>query len=242
MGTHAEFILHHLQRVNLERIKRQADASLSAAVLRLKAYQQRRFEYTYADLLGHPRYQMASRFFLDELYGPSDFTRRDDQFARVVPALVRLFPEDIVSTVATLAELHAISEQLDTQMAARFGTESPVASTYVEAWQATGQPPAREQQIALTLRVGERLDRLTRNPLLRHSLRMMRGPAKKAGLSDLQRFLESGFDTFRQMRGAADFLQLIGERERLLSAMMFGSCPPHQDATVLRQLPSYPRA
>ena len=38
--------------------------------------------------------------------------------------------------------------------------------------------------------------------MLRNSLRLMRGPAQVAGLGDLQAFLESGFETFRAMRGA----------------------------------------
>ena len=238
MRTHAESILQDLQRVSLERVKRQTDPVLLAAVHSLKAYQQQRFAHTYADLLSHSRYQSASRFFLDELYGPTDFTRRDDQFARVVPALVRLFPEDIVSTVATLAQLHAISEHLDTQMATHLAQHRLDAPAYVAAWQATAQPHAREQQIALTLQVGERLDRLTHNPLLRHTLRMMRGPAKTAGLSDLQRFLESGFDTFRQMRGASDFLSMIGDRERTLTQSLFSAQPPFTNEATTTQLPT----
>jgi hypothetical protein len=57
------------------------------------------------------------------------------------------------------------------------------------------------------LAVGTALDRYTRNPLLRHSLRLMRGPAQAAGLGVLQAFLERGFDTFGEMRGATEFLQ-----------------------------------
>lgn len=67
-------------------------------------------------MLESKRYGAASRFFLDELYGPIDFTQRDHQFARVVPALVKLFPWQIVDTVGALAALHALSEALDTQM------------------------------------------------------------------------------------------------------------------------------
>ena len=52
---------------------------------------------------------------------------------------------------------------------------------------------------------------------------MMRGPAKAAGLAELQRFLEAGFDTFRAMRGAREFLATIGERERTLAKALFES-------------------
>ena len=83
----------------------------------LKGYQQQRFANTYADLLANPRYAKATDFFLQELYGPGDFSKRDSQFVRVVPALTKLFPAEVVVTVAKLARLHAISETLDMKMA-----------------------------------------------------------------------------------------------------------------------------
>nr|WP_296674009.1 hypothetical protein [Thiothrix sp. UBA2332] len=74
----------------------------------------------------------------------------------------------------------------------------------------------------LMLQVGGALERYTRNPLLRHSLRLMRAPAQAAGLGALQSFLENGFDTFREMRGAREFLDTIANRERELAARLFG--------------------
>ena len=64
---------------------------LADKVEAIKRYQQPRFSHTYADLLASDRYAGAARFFLDELYGPGDFGRRDTHVSQVVPALVRLF-------------------------------------------------------------------------------------------------------------------------------------------------------
>lgn len=219
LGT---LILHHLNAVRVERGARAADAALSAKVLHVKRYQQMRFAHTYADLLADPRYAGASRFFLDDLYGPGDFSLRDAQFARIVPALVRLFPAEVVATVETLTSLHALSEQLDSEMA-RHGAEGALdAAGYMAAWRRTGRAAGRQKQIDLMLGVGRALDVYTRRPLLRHTLRAMRVPARAAGLSALQNFLESGFETFRSMRGAADFLLHIEQRERAMAAMLFG--------------------
>ncbi|HLO95031.1 MAG TPA: hypothetical protein VK195_11990 [Burkholderiaceae bacterium] len=219
-------ILQHLQMVEQERQHRWANPALNAGVQALKRYQQRRFARSYEDLLDSPRYGAAARFFLDELYGPSDFSGRDAQFARVVPALVRLFPDQVVRTVAQLAELHALSERLDGEMAATLAGAPLTALAYVQAWQAVGQPERRQQQIDLTLAVGRSLDELTRKPLLRQALRMMRGPAAAAGLAELQRFLEQGFDTFKAMRGASDFLDTVRQREEALAAALFAAPVP----------------
>lgn len=221
MPATAQSILAQLDAVANERALRAADPALLASVEAVKAYQQRRFASTYADLLRSTRYAGAASFFLDELYGPRDFSARDAQFARVVPALVRLFPHEIVETVDTLARLHALSERLDTDMGRQLLGTVPDRSSYLRAWQRVGDRGARERQIDLTLAVGRDLDRLTRKPLLRTTLHLMRGPARAAGLPALQQFLEAGFDTFKAMDGADDFLATVGNRERSLATALF---------------------
>jgi len=228
-------ILAHLEAVNRERATRAADAWLAQRVDALKRYQQRRFERCYADLLAHPRYAGASRFFLDELYGPSDFTQRDTQFARIVPGLVRLFPSEVVDTVQTLADLHALSELFDSSMSRQLESTFVDAEAYARAWRACNDTKGRERQVELLLRVGQDLDRFTRSVVLRHSLRLMRAPARAAGMGALQSFLETGFDTFRAMHGADEFLDLIGRRERALAAALFATDP--RQASGLGELP-----
>lgn len=218
----AESLLAELRAVDAERARRAADPALGACVQALKAFQQRRFAATYADLLAHPRYEAATRFFLNELYGPDDYRQRDAQFARVVPALTRLFPDEVVDTVARLARLHALSERLDTRTAEHLLSPDITPEDYGIAWRACGEPAARQQQIDLTMAVGESLDKLTRRPLLRQTLKLMRSPAQMAGLAALQGFLERGFDTFRAMRGAEEFLATVKQREEALARDLFG--------------------
>ena len=62
-------------------LRRAALPGLLEKVIAVKTFQQRRFSHTYADLLLSARYGAASRYFLDELYGPNDFTTRDVQAA-----------------------------------------------------------------------------------------------------------------------------------------------------------------
>jgi hypothetical protein len=230
MQFDATSILQQLSDVAAERRRRQAQPEAALRVQAVKRYQQQRFAHTYADLLGSPRYRGAARFFLDELYGPQDFTERDAQLARVVPALVRLFPGRIVDVVGTLVSLHALSERLDGAMGQQLTSTELDAQGYLAAWQATGLPAQRERQISLTLEIGASLDQLVHKPLMRRSVRLMRGPATLAGLVDLQDFLEGGFEAFRAMQGAAEFLALIAQRERHLAATLFRQT----DATALQ--------
>ena len=177
----------------------------------VKHVQSRRFAGSYADLLAAPATQAAARFFLEELYGERDYSERDAQFARIAGALQKLFPAQVTATALMLAQLHASTETLDHAMA--------------QAWRSVGQRPEREAQLAGVLAIGQELDRLTRTPGLRLMLKMMRGPAKAAGLNALQRFLEAGFDTFadlgKQKNGVAQFLGTVQTREADLMAQLF---------------------
>lgn len=240
----ADRITEHLGTVSRMRALRDADPGLAHRVHEVKRYQAARFERSYADLLANPRYQGATRFFLQDLYGPQEFAERDSQFGRIVPALVRLFPGEIVGTVELLGRLHALTEALDDTLARQLSHLPADAPGYARAWQATGRAPGREQQISLTLAIGTALDRYTRNRLMRTSLKLMRGPAQAAGLGDLQRFLERGFDAFGAMKGADEFLAKVGANERALVAALFApdaeaaaALPRAQRPPPLDQLP-----
>jgi hypothetical protein len=235
MTPEGQAILETLAVVSAERKRRAADAGLSERVVGIKRYQHRRFSLTYSDLLASARFGPAAKFFLEDLYGPNDFTERDEQFVRVVPGLVRLFPKELVMTVRALGELHALSETLDTRMAMVLPDRHLGPASYHRAWKLAATGDERDRQIGLMLQVGLALERYTRNVLLRNSLRLMRGPARAAGLGSLQRFLESGFDTFKSMHGATEFLNTVAYRERRLSAALFASEPG--DTGLVGQLP-----
>jgi hypothetical protein len=221
MSNQAARVLERLQVVERLRQRRAADPDLARRVLAVKDYQARRFELTYADLLGSARYRPAALFFLEHLYGPREFADRDAQFARVVPAITRIFPTEVSLTVESLAELHALSEAMDTEMAGHVPMSRLQAQDYVAAWQATGRPADRERQIELTLDIGRALDHYTRSRFIRTTLRVMRRPAKAAGLAALQNFLESGFQAFAAMGGASEFLAWIDDREHALASTLF---------------------
>jgi len=223
MNPDARRILDHLEAVERLRSERRSDAQLASRVDAIKAFQSRRFQHTYADLLTSTRYAAAARFFLDELYGSLDFCERDAQFARVVPAMTRMLPAKLLGAVIDLAELHSMTETMDTCMARQLASASTDALGYARAWQACKQRDVRQAQIEKTLRIGKLLDKYTGNRLIRGTLRVMRGPSQAAGLGEIQRVLESGLDAFESMRGADDFLDTIRVRETDLADTLFGT-------------------
>lgn len=206
---------------------RGAKGRLPPRLKELKRWQAARLEATYADLAAQPRYRTATAFFLDDLYGPKDFSARDQEMLRIVPVMRRLLPASAVETAALAIELEALSEDLDHRLAAALA-EGPIdEESYGEAYRASSTRKEREHQVELIVAVGSRLDVLVRKPLVNQMLKLMRQPARVAGLSDLQDFLERGFDSFREMDGADAFLDTVRRRESaILSALFSGKALP----------------
>lgn len=238
----ADEIRQAMEHVGELRRAQFADADLATAIAKIKALQRRRFASSYADLLGAGPFQPAARFFLNDLYGETDYRERDEQFGRIAGPLQRMFPASVTSTALDLARLHVLTEKLDHAMAlawvplANYCAAAPIpeARRYARAWHQVDQGEQRRQQVQLVLRIGRDLESLTRRPGLRTMLKMMRGPAQLAGMASLQLFLEAGFDTFaglaRQDHGVARFLALIEARESNFIDAMSGPlehCPYH---------------
>ncbi|MBY0466450.1 MAG: hypothetical protein K2W33_16050 [Burkholderiales bacterium] len=195
---------------------------LTQALATIRHIQVQRFRDSYADLLADPLHARATQFFLAELYGEQDYTERDAQFARIAGAVERLFPDKVMTLAVELAEVHALTEELDWCMARtwqelklpdqRAGT-TRLARGYTTCWAHVGRPADRQHQLEAVLRMGWRLADVVRVPGLRMALRLMRGPANAAGLAALQHVLEEGFDAFRSMGTADTFLTAIENRE-----------------------------
>lgn len=233
----AERIRRHLSGVEALR-SGAAEAGTAAAVQTIKRLQAARFAHTYSDFLANEEYAAAARFFLEELYGVRDFSQRDRQFARIAGGLERLFPAAVGELAVDLVELHALTERLDHDMGVawkRLTDPMDPGRRYLAAWRAVGSRPDRDRQLAVVGAMGSELEQLTRKKSLRTALRLMRGPARAAGLDALQQFLEAGFDAFGSMARPQVLMQAIQARESAWLEQLF-SAPEVPCAAELSQI------
>jgi hypothetical protein len=181
----------------------------------LRVWQASRLARTHADLLASARYAATASFFLTDIYGPKDLSRHEDEVRRIMPIMSKALPAAGLETVADAIELNALSESLDADMVGKLGEDvfALDEARYAAAYREVGRRPERERQIELIAHLGHSLDKLTRKPLIGTALAMMRKPALLAGLGDLQSFLERGYQAFRLMKGADEFLGKITSRE-----------------------------
>jgi hypothetical protein len=192
----------------------------------LRRWQAERLAGSFEDLLADPSMAPAARFFLTDLYGDKDFTGRDRDAARILPLMARILPEALLQAACDAIELGVLSHALDLRMAQalarRRDPAAPITDAdYAKAYRAVGLRRLRAHQIDLIHKVGVALDAGVHKHGVHRLLRASRLPAQLAGLAQLQRFLERGFDAFARLGGAGRFLELITGREREVSRRLY---------------------
>src|SRR3546814_19275819 len=69
----------------------------------LRRWQAARLRDSFAHFLADPSRRPAAEFFLDDVYGDRDFTRRQADKEGVTPIMQRLLPEELLATGAVAA-------------------------------------------------------------------------------------------------------------------------------------------
>jgi hypothetical protein len=209
----AKRLEQQLRMVAAERQAAKRDPALLLARTALKRYQSARLGATHADLLANPNTGDAAQFFLEELYGSHDLSQRDVDLERIIPTLQKMLSYESLHTITEAIVLDALSERLDTAMARVLGTDF-TDGMYIAAYRTATTRDERQEQLNLVQQLGDSLCELVTIPLLAVTLSIMKGPAKLAGLSDLHKFLNRGFTTFKKMKQPARFVATIVGRER----------------------------
>lgn len=196
--------------------------SVTSSQLReLRTWQAARLASTYGDLLHDPECVDAVKFFLTDLYGPQEHTRRDQDLARAWSVLSRTLPRSALGLLERAIELQTLTAQLDEAMAQQLAAGPVTQESYAAAYRAVGQPEARRRQLELVLTIATDLERVVRHAWVGLALRAARVPAHAAGFGALQDFLERGFAAFHRMKDTGRLLSAIRERETRLSAALF---------------------
>ncbi len=212
-----------LQRGHMRRMEVPTE-QLSPAALYLRDWQVRRLSTTHADLLASPEYGPGAQFFLTELYGPRDFSRRDADLLALFEFLRSFVPENAIRAMAYAVEVNDLTHQLDGKLlqdlkAAGVGVE--FTQDEYEAAYRQGDYDARVRQIDLIILTGQELSKLRGAPLVAVTLRAARAPAYRLGWGELQEFLEAGYKAWANMRDPNFFLTTIQTREMAILNRIF---------------------
>jgi hypothetical protein len=196
----------------------------------LGRWQAERLAASFDRFLRGPRRRPAAQFFLSDVYNDRDFSRRDADIARVLPMMQRLLPSTLLTTLSDAIELGLLTHAFDLRLASVLQSAAPRrrqldATLYAQVYRNAGLPRLRNHQIDLIARVGAGLAGALRTPGIATLLKLSRGPARAAGLAELQGFLERGFSAFAQLGDAQEFIGEIELDERETSRRLFAGDP-----------------
>ena len=204
----------HLESDNPEFLKVKAE---------IKNFQVKRIQDANADILANPNTHDALTFFLTEIYGAKDVSQRDRDLKKFISSMEKVFSEDTLKVVVGAITLDALVEKMDNQLA-QLLMPGFTERDYMAAFSKTDRAE-REEEINLVESLGLSLCELIQIPFLGATLKVMRMPAKVAGLIGLHEFLEAGFTTFKKTKNAQEFVKTLAEREREFLNQVYGKSP-----------------
>jgi hypothetical protein len=208
-------IVQHLHEVNVHRELADKGGFLDA-IYALQNWQCQRLIASHQSMWEQPRFRPAMEFFVDELYGPKDFSQRDQDIVRVVPKLARVLPEKAMASMDAALNLNRLSFELDFAMAKELQGSSIDRHSYAASYRKVGREQDRATQIDVIEGLGDQLASVARFRGISTLIALARKPAKLAGLLALHEFLEGGYLAFRKLGDVHEFIDPIVETERAI--------------------------
>ncbi|UAA37513.1 hypothetical protein KIH87_12400 [Paraneptunicella aestuarii] len=222
MSNIVDNIVEHLQHAADVQAQVTQEGRLNK-LIELKEWQCNRLLASHYNLWQVTRFQPAITFFIDELYGPKDFSQRDAEIAKVLPKMAKWLPDEALESLAVAIHLNSLSQDLDVAILDNLPDDNLNAKNYAIAYRASNNQAARTQQIDYIEALGMDLAKVVKIPGISMILKMARAPAKALGVEELQRFLEDGFQAFKQLGKVEDFIiPIIAEERRIMEALFAG--------------------
>lgn len=239
----AQDIIKHIHRVNAQRDLANK-LNIMPLVHQLQDWQCQRLLVSHDDLAQQQRYQKAMAFFVEELYGPKDFSQRDADLVRVIPKLAKVLPEKAMNAMNDALSLNALSFDLDMELAqylhAHYPNKPINKDTYALAYRHVGRKADREKQINIISHLGDQLADVIKVRGIGMLISLSRRPAKMAGLLALHEFLERGFNSFKAIGDVQSFIQPVLKRETELMEILLSETTQLPEDNPLPSVPLKP--
>ena len=182
----------------------------------LQVFQSHRLRRDYRDLSAIPMYEPVGEFFFPELYGPRDFSQRDND-ARRLQHFLHIVPGVHLRDIEELLELISITAELDdglTDLLIDRGVPLTFdEQIYEQLYRESDNYEDRYRQLELISNSLDNVFRLSRSHLLGIALERSTVIARLAGFESGHTFLLKGYRALRNVTEIDHFATTIYNRE-----------------------------
>ena len=185
--------------------------------LALQTLQAQRLRREHADLAAQPQYRALGEFFFTEMYGPRDFTHRDEQ-ARRLRQFVNIVPGLALKDVEPALMMLDLTNRLDDEMVDKLiEMGEPVdfdEAAYERAYRLVDNYAVRQEQLELMRTALYDVYRTARKAFIGTTLDRTEGLAHMTGMSEIHRFLKHGHHAIQTVKDIYHFVETIYVREK----------------------------
>lgn len=177
---------------------------------------------THQDLFNDSKNQLMAKYFINRLYGGSEFDDLALQIERLLKyahKAEKIIPENAIKTGLKSVGLAVLAMQLDEQVANQLLKDFPADQAIDDEMMRQtliklDQAKARQQQLDLLDELGISLDKYMRSFIMHTAFKMCKGAASKYHFELMYDFIGEGFVAMKPLKSAASFIQSFTEKER----------------------------
>ena len=180
-------------------------------------FQSERMNDRYIDLKSNPEYTEIGGFFFNRIYGPQDFSFRDQSIRQLYHSLEGVLPEAISNAIRQIIEFHELSEILDDQMVQKMmeaGIRTDFDSeTYCSIYRLADNFDQRLHQVRLGIGLIETFHGLSQKMLIKVAMAAAKKAANLLGIGEIMEFIDEGYNAFKKIKNIGYFLEQVEKRE-----------------------------
>lgn len=198
------------------------DPKLAKRLKEVQDWQKQRMQNTHHDFFNQPQHLLMTKYFMDRLYGASDFNelafhiRRLIKHAKIVEKII---PANALKTGDAGVELARLSIDLDEQVAKllleKYPEDQPLDDEIMRlAYLELDQANDRLHQMELLETLGEKLDLYVRSRVVKTAFKMSKSLAHRYHVDPIYNFIDEGFKAMEPLDSAKSFVGVFTTKER----------------------------
>lgn len=176
-----------------------------------------RLKETYKDFMESEEYVKITDYFFSQIYDTQYKDKRDAAFNQLYEKMVSVVGKKRIKRVSELKELNELTDDLDIGLTEihmeRYPNQEVRRESFEHCYFLQNRLDDRKRQIQLLVETTGFFHKLAHIPFLSFVIKPTRLAAKAMGIEHLMHFFMQGYDAFKTVDDASEFLNAVRKRE-----------------------------